>query len=64
MEEREVGLSDTSVDFSEADGTGVTPETATVAAEMAEHLSAQDADFPQSPFPGLAQSCPCGQQSD
>ncbi len=63
MEEREVWLSDRSMDCSEADGIGfVAPEVASGAAKTVEHLSAQDADFPHSP--GLAQSCPCGQQSD
>ena len=64
MDEREVGLSDRSTDFSEADGIGVKPDGVSVAAKAPAHLSAQDADFPQSPFAGFAQSCPCGQQSD
>ncbi len=71
MEEVEAGwkserseLSDRSTDFSEVTRTSAKPDGVSVAAKTPEHLSAQDADFPQSPFPGLAQSCPCGQQSD
>jgi hypothetical protein len=64
LEEREVGLSDRSTEFSALKGIGVKADGASVVAKTPEHLSAQDAAFPQSPFPGVAQSCPCGQQSD
>ena len=64
MEERELGLSDWSTDSSALEGIGVKADGASVAAKTPAHLSAQDTDFPQSPFPRVAQSCPCGQQSD
>ena len=56
-------ISATSAICCEGNGTSVMPDGATAEAEKLEHLNAQAADFPHSPFACFSQCCPWMQHS-